>query len=88
VEGCTVGERVDSGHLPLEITLEGTNHEEKGKGGAREEQKKVTIKVWDEQGVEEYKRKLEEATFEEQEVEKVVAELKKVIEKATVIERK
>jgi hypothetical protein len=43
VEGFTVGERVDSDHLPLEITIEGTNHEEKGKGGAREEQKKVTI---------------------------------------------
>jgi hypothetical protein len=31
-----VGERVDSDHLPLEITIEGTNQEEKGKGGAKE----------------------------------------------------
>jgi hypothetical protein len=43
----------------------------------------VTIKVWDEQGVKEYRRRLEEATFEEQEVEKMVAELREVIEKAT-----
>jgi hypothetical protein len=43
VVGFTVGERVDSDHFPLEITIEGTNHEEKGKGRAREEQKKVTI---------------------------------------------
>jgi hypothetical protein len=43
----------------------------------------VTVKVWDEQGVKEYRRRLEEATFEEQEVEKMVAELKEVIKKAT-----
>jgi hypothetical protein len=46
-----MGERVDSDHLPLEISIEGTKHEEKGKGEARYEQKKVTVKVWDEQGV-------------------------------------
>jgi hypothetical protein len=34
-------------HLSLEIIIEGTNHEERRKGGAREEQKKVTIKVWE-----------------------------------------
>jgi hypothetical protein len=44
----------------------------------REEQQ-----VWDEQGVKEYRRRLEEATFEEQEVEKMAAELKEVVEKAT-----
>jgi hypothetical protein len=27
--------------------------------GEKEEQKKVTIKIWDDQGVEEYRRKLE-----------------------------
>jgi hypothetical protein len=43
----------------------------------------VTIKVWDEQGVKEYRRRLEKATFEEQEVEKMAAELKEVVEKAT-----
>jgi hypothetical protein len=83
VEEFKVGERVDSDHLPLEISIEGTKHEEKGKGEARYEQKKVTVKVWDEQGMKEYRRRLEEATFEEQEVEKMTAELKEVIEKAT-----
>jgi hypothetical protein len=34
VEEFKVGERVDYDHLPLEITIEGTNQEEKGKGGA------------------------------------------------------
>jgi hypothetical protein len=34
VEEFKMGERVDSEHLPLEIIIEGTNHEEKGKGGA------------------------------------------------------
>jgi hypothetical protein len=43
----------------------------------------VTIKVWDEQGVKEYRKRLEKATFEEQEVQKMAAELKKVVEKAT-----
>jgi hypothetical protein len=43
----------------------------------------MTIKVWDEQGVKEYRRRLEKATFEEQEVEKMAAELKEVVEKAT-----
>jgi hypothetical protein len=43
----------------------------------------VTVKVWDEQGVKEYRRRLEEATFKEQEIEKMVAELKEVIQKAT-----
>jgi hypothetical protein len=83
VEEFKVGERVDSDHLPLEISIEGTKHEEKGKGEARYEQKKVTVKVWDEQGVKEYRRRLEEATFKEQEIEKMVAELKEVIQKAT-----
>jgi hypothetical protein len=82
VEKLKVGERVDSDHLPLG-TIEGTNYEENGKGGAREKTKNVTIKVWDEQRVEEYRRRLEKATFEEQDVEKMAAELKEVIEKAT-----
>jgi hypothetical protein len=83
VKEFKVGERVDSDHLPLEITIEGTNQEEMEKGETSEEQKKVTVKVWDEQGVKEYRRRLEEATFEEQEVEKMVAEMKDLIEKAT-----
>jgi Fic family protein len=83
VKEFKVGERVDTDHLPLEITIEGTNQEEKEKGRTREEEKKVTVKVWDEQGVKEYRRRLEEATFKEQEIEKMVAELKEVIEKAT-----
>jgi hypothetical protein len=37
----------------VEISIEGTNHEEKGKGRAKEEQRKVTIKIWDDQGAEE-----------------------------------
>jgi hypothetical protein len=43
----------------------------------------VTIKLWDEQGVEEYRRSLKKATFEEQDVEKMTTELKEVTEKAT-----
>jgi hypothetical protein len=39
--------------------------------------------VWDEQGVKKYRRRLEEATFEGQEVEKMAAELKEVVEKTT-----
>jgi imidazolonepropionase-like amidohydrolase len=74
VKEFKVGE--DSDHLPLEITIEGTKQEEKEKGGTREEEKKVIVKVWDEQGVKEYRRRLEEATFKEQEIEKMVAELK------------
>jgi hypothetical protein len=41
------------------------------------------MKVWHEQRVEEYRRRLEKAIFEEQDVEKIAAELKEVIEKAT-----
>jgi hypothetical protein len=83
VKKFTIGERVESNQLPLEIIIERSKHEEGGKGGAREEQKKVAIKVWDEQGVEEYRRRLEKATFEEQELEEMAAKLKEVIEKAT-----
>ncbi|KAH0816889.1 hypothetical protein GEV33_005903 [Tenebrio molitor] len=83
VKEFKVGERVDSDHLPLEITIEGTNQEEKEKGGMREKEKKVIVKVWSEHGVKEYRRRLEEATFKEQEIEKMVTELKEVIEKAT-----
>jgi hypothetical protein len=36
VEEFKVGKRVDYDHLPLEITIEGTNQEEKGKGGAED----------------------------------------------------
>jgi hypothetical protein len=83
VKEFKVGERVDSDHLPLEITIEGSNQEEKEKGEMREEEKKVIVKVWSEHGVKEYRRRLEEATFKEQEIEKMVTELKEVIEKAT-----
>jgi hypothetical protein len=41
------------------------------------------MKVWHEQRVEEYRRRQEKAIFEEQDVEKMAAELKEVIEKAT-----
>jgi rubrerythrin len=83
VEEFRIEEKVESDHLPLEINIEETNHEERGQEKAREEQKKVIIKVWDEQRVEEYSRRLETATFVEQDVEKMAAELKEVIEKAT-----
>jgi hypothetical protein len=53
----------------VEISIEGTNHEEKGKGRAKEEQRKGTIKIWDDQGVEEDRRRQEKARCEEQEVE-------------------
>jgi hypothetical protein len=50
---------------------------------AEKEQRKVTIKIWDDQVVEEDRRRLEKARFEEQEVEKMAVELKEVIAKAT-----
>ncbi|KAH0814053.1 hypothetical protein GEV33_008739 [Tenebrio molitor] len=40
VKEFKVGERVDFDHLPLEITIEGSNQEEKEKGEMREEEKK------------------------------------------------
>jgi hypothetical protein len=49
-----IGEKVESDHLPLEISIEETNNEEKGRGREKKEQKKVIIKIWDEQGVEQY----------------------------------
>jgi hypothetical protein len=45
IEESTIGDRVESEHLPLEISIEETNHEERRKGEAREEQKKVTISM-------------------------------------------
>jgi short-subunit dehydrogenase involved in D-alanine esterification of teichoic acids len=42
----------------------------------------VTIKIWDDQGVKEYRRRLEKVKFEKQELEKMTMELKEVIEKA------
>jgi hypothetical protein len=39
-----IRERVESDHLPLEISIEERNYEERGKGRAKEEQKKETIK--------------------------------------------
>jgi hypothetical protein len=83
VEGFTIGEIVETDHLPLEISIDETNHEKREKRGAKEDQKKVTIKVWHQQEVEEYRRRLEKATFEEQDVEKMATELKEVMEKAT-----
>jgi hypothetical protein len=78
-----IGEKGESDHLPLEISIQETNHEENGRRREKKEQKKVIIKIWDEQGVEQYRRRLEKARFEEQHVEKMVVELKEAIEKAT-----
>jgi hypothetical protein len=63
-------ERVEK--FRIEISIEETNHEEMGKGGAKEEQKNVIIKIWYDQSEEEYRRRLEKARFEEQEVKKMV----------------
>jgi hypothetical protein len=57
VQEFRIGERVKSDYLPLEISTEGTNHDERGKGRTKEKQRKVTIKIWDEEGVEEETRK-------------------------------
>jgi hypothetical protein len=40
VEEFKVGERVELDHLPLEISTEETNHEERGNGRVKEEQKR------------------------------------------------
>jgi hypothetical protein len=40
VKEFKVGERVDSDHLPLESTIEGTNQEEKEKGEMRERRRR------------------------------------------------
>jgi hypothetical protein len=53
VEEFRIGERADLDHLPLEINIEEPNYEERGKLRAKEEQKRMTIKIWDDQGVEE-----------------------------------
>jgi hypothetical protein len=81
VEEFRIGERVEPDHLPLEISIEETNHEEMGKGRAKEGQK-VTIKIGDEQELEEYRTRLEKVRFEEHDVEKMAVELKEVIKKA------
>jgi hypothetical protein len=60
-----IGKRIELGHLPQKISKEERNHKKRRKGRAKEEQKKVTIKIWDDQGVEEYRRRLEKAIFEE-----------------------
>jgi hypothetical protein len=57
------------GPSPGETSIEGTNHEEKGKGRAKEEQRKGTIKIWNDQEVEEDRKRQENARCEEQEVE-------------------
>jgi hypothetical protein len=56
--------------------------------GRTKERQKVTIKIWDEQGVKEYRRRLQKVRFEEQDVEKMAVELKEVIEKATTKKRR
>jgi hypothetical protein len=58
VEEFRIGERVESDHLPLEISIEGTNHKERGKGRAKKKERKVTIKIWDDEGVEENRRNI------------------------------
>jgi hypothetical protein len=66
-----------------EISIEEKNHEQRGKGRAKEEQKKVTIKIWDDQGVEEYRRRLEKPDSKSKKQKKMAVELKEVIEKPT-----
>jgi hypothetical protein len=52
----------------------GGKRERKSKRGATEGENKI----WDDQGVEEHRRRLEKARFVEQEVEKMAVELKEV----------
>jgi hypothetical protein len=39
VEEFRIGERVELDYLPLEISIEGTNHQERGKGRAKKKQR-------------------------------------------------
>jgi hypothetical protein len=50
-----------------------------------EDQKKVTIKIWDYQGVEEDRRRPGKAIFEEQDVEKMAVELKETTKKEVIV---
>jgi hypothetical protein len=39
VEEFRIGERVELDYLPLEISIEGTNHQERGKGRTKKQQR-------------------------------------------------
>ncbi|KAJ3666793.1 hypothetical protein Zmor_002224 [Zophobas morio] len=58
IESFKVGERVESDHMPLEIKIKGKEQEYE-KQERRHERKELEKRIWDEEGIQRYRSRLE-----------------------------
>ncbi|KAJ3656352.1 hypothetical protein Zmor_015436 [Zophobas morio] len=83
IESFKVGERVESDHMPLEIKIKGKEQEYE-KQERRNERKEIEKRIWDEEGIQRYRSRLEKKKFEvKEDIEAMIAELSNLIVEAT-----
>ncbi|KAJ3666595.1 hypothetical protein Zmor_002032 [Zophobas morio] len=63
IESFKVGERVESDHMPLEMKIKG-NEQEYEKQERRHERKELEKRIWDDEGIQRYRSRLEKKKFE------------------------
>jgi hypothetical protein len=72
IEEFNVGERVESDHMPLEVRTKGR---EKERRSVKDVRRKIVKNIWTEEGKENYRARLREAKYEEEEINEKVREL-------------
>jgi hypothetical protein len=72
IEEFKVGERVESDHMPLEVRTKGREKERKS---VKDVRRKIVKNIWTEEGKENYRARLREAKYEEEEINEKVREL-------------
>jgi hypothetical protein len=72
IEEFKVGERVESDHMPLEVRTK-----------EREKKRRSVKNIWTEEGKENYRARLREAKYEEEEINEKVRELSDNVKNAT-----
>ncbi|KAJ3665058.1 hypothetical protein Zmor_000572 [Zophobas morio] len=75
IESFKVGERVESDRMPLEIKIKGKEQEYE-KQDRRNERKEIEKRIWDEEGIQRHRSRLEKKKFEvKEDTEATIAEL-------------
>jgi hypothetical protein len=80
IEEFKVGERVESDHMPLEVRTKGREKERKS---VKDVRRKIVKNIWTEKGKENYRARLREAKYEEEEINEKVRELSDNVKNAT-----
>lgn len=78
IEEFKIADRVDSDHMPLEISIKGRTIDE-----TKEQTRRIEKNNWNEEGIRKYREKVEKRTFQAQGIDNKVTELITAIKETT-----